>query len=135
MAFWGRAKGSFYPRWLKRQCARALIVLQLLNLAGCVPEQTKALADCQKEADRFFMGYRNDDAENPRSRFIIECMGSKGYDFTVESKDCDNRYPLTTQTACYSPHDWVDRIELELNRKLQFKTFPNVSSSKTAKHY
>jgi hypothetical protein len=94
-------------------------MLQLLNLAACVPEPTRALADCQKEADRFFMTYRNDDPENPRSRYIVECMASKGYDFTVEPKGCDNRYPLTTQPACYSRQGWLKWIEFSRTIMLQ----------------
>jgi hypothetical protein len=108
MAFWRRAKVSFCPRWLNRQLERGIIVSLLLNLAACLPDQTKSLAVCQKEADRFFMAFRNDDPANPRSRYIIECMAAKGYDFTVERDACDNRYPLTTQPACYSRQGWLN---------------------------
>jgi hypothetical protein len=31
------------------------------------------------------MTYRNDDPENPRSRYIIECMATKGDGFTVKT--------------------------------------------------
>jgi hypothetical protein len=115
------------PTWLrpleneqavKKHLRGGLFVLLLLDLTACLPDQTKSLADCQKEADRFFMAYRNDDPENPRSRYIIECMAAKGYDFRVEPEACDSRHPLTTQATCYSPHGWVNWIEFELRRKL-----------------
>jgi len=42
-------------------------------------------------------------------------MGAKGYDFAVAPKNCDNRYPLSTQAACYVPNDWqgwiVDQLQ------------------------
>lgn len=104
-------------RGTKRQLGRGVVLLLLLNLQSCLPDQTKSLTACQKEADQFFMAYRNDDPQNPRSRYIIECMATKGYDFTVEPDACDNRYPLTTQPTCYSPHGWLNWIQFELSAR------------------
>jgi hypothetical protein len=100
------------------QLALIPIVLLVLELAACLPEQKKSLAVCEKEADRFFMGYRDDDPENPRSRYIIECMANNGYDFAVEPAACDSRHSLTTQPACYSPRGWLDWVEYKLRGKL-----------------
>jgi hypothetical protein len=104
-------------RAVKEHFRRGVGLVLLLNLGACLPDQSESLANCQKDADRFFMAYRNDDPENPRSRYIIECMATKGYDFTVEPTDCDSRRPFTTQPACFSPRGWLNWIEFELRRK------------------
>jgi hypothetical protein len=114
----GESGKNLLHRELTEHFKRVAILLLLLNLQACLPDQTKSLASCQSEADRFFMAYRNDDPENPRSRFIIECMAAKGYDFAVEPTDCDSRRPFTTQPACRSPHGWFNWIEFELRREL-----------------
>ena len=92
---------------VSRQFRRGVVLVLLLNLNACLPDRTESLTSCQKEADRFFMTYRNDDPENPRSLYIIECMAARGYDFSVEPKACDSRHALTTQPTCYSPHGWL----------------------------
>jgi hypothetical protein len=89
---------------------RIVLLLVLIILAGCLPDRDKVLFDCQKEADRFFQGDQADDPENPRSRYIIECMAAKDYDFTIEPRDCNERYPFPTQPACYVSDSWLDWI-------------------------
>ena len=113
-----KPEGTRNRRRINEQFRGGVILALLLMLDGCVPDQTVSLAACQKEADRFFMGYRNDDPENPRGRYIIECMAAKGYDFTVKPEACDSRYPLTTQATCYSRRGWVNWIKFELRRHL-----------------
>jgi hypothetical protein len=49
-----------------------------------------------------------DDPDNPKSQFIIGCMATKGYDFSVVPSDCDSRYPFPTQAGCYVPNSWID---------------------------
>ena len=58
----------------------ALLTVAAINLLGCSQNKTVSLAECQTEADRFYQGYQTDDATNPRSQYITECMASKGYD-------------------------------------------------------
>jgi hypothetical protein len=93
----------------------AFALLLLTMLAGCLPDKSKDLALCRREADRFFQASIADDPSSPKSDFIIGCMAEKGYDFTVVPRDCDSRYPFPTQSACYSPNDWlewtVDRLK------------------------
>lgn len=94
----------------------AVVIIALIPiLTGCWPDREKTLSDCEKESDRFFTVFRADDPDNPRSQYIIGCMGAKGYDFAVAPKNCDNRYPLSTQAACYVPNDWqgwiVDQLQ------------------------
>jgi hypothetical protein len=79
----------------------------LISLAGCLPDRDRTLSDCRKEADRFYQVYRLDEPESPRTEYIIECMAAKGYNFTVEPKDCDNRYRFETQSACYVSDTWI----------------------------
>ena len=67
------------------------------------------MGNCQAEADRFYQGYQNDDVNNPRSRYIIECMASKGYEFDISPSGCDSRHSLPIQPACYVATDWVSR--------------------------
>jgi hypothetical protein len=101
---------------VKEQLRRGIFLLLLLSLQACLPDQAQSLAACQNEADRFFMAYRNDNPQNPRGRYIIDCMAAKGYDFTVEPDACDGRYPLTIQSACYSPHGWLNWIEFKFRK-------------------
>ena len=84
-------------------------VFMAFALAGCLPSPVKAndVAACQIEADRFFQGYNGVEVNNPRSRYIIECMAAKGYDFEIWSADCDARRSLATQPACYAPQSWI----------------------------
>jgi hypothetical protein len=83
-----------------------LVLVTAISLGGCLPEQAKNVTTCRTEADRFYQGYQSADVDNPRSRYIIACMASKGYDFDVSPADCDSRRPLPTQPACYKPNSW-----------------------------
>ena len=85
---------------------RAAIVLAALSLSGCLPDQPKDVEACMGEASRFYQLTRAVDANDPPSRYIIECMAAKGYDFTVSPADCDSHHPLATQPACYVPANW-----------------------------
>jgi hypothetical protein len=91
---------------------REAILLIAVWLGGCLPDQTKAndLTACRIEADRFYQGYSAADAGNPRSKYIVDCMATKGYDFDVSAADCDSRRALVTQSACYAAQGWLARI-------------------------
>jgi hypothetical protein len=89
---------------------QAVLWAALIGLGGCSPDRDKTLIDCQKDADRFFQGSQADDPENPRSQYIIGCMAANDYDFNVEPKHCDSRFPFSTQAACYTSKNWIDRI-------------------------
>src|SRR5260221_6291579 len=84
----------------------ALLTVSAINLLGCSQNKTASLAECQREADRFYQGYQTDDATNPRSQYIIECMASRGYDFDISSAECDSRRSLPTQSTCYASKNW-----------------------------
>ena len=84
------------------------VVLLLMILGGCLPDREKELAVCRTEADHFFEANIADDPDNPKSQFIIGCMATKGYDFSVVPSDCDSRYPFPTQAGCYVPNSWID---------------------------
>jgi hypothetical protein len=83
-----------------------------LFLGGCLPDQVKSadVTACRDEADRFYQAYNNADISNPRSKFIIACMASKGYNFEVSPADCDSRHALVTQSTCYVSKSWIARI-------------------------
>lgn len=100
---------------------RSVLLAVLISLGGCLPDRDKSLVGCQREADRFFQRLQVDDPENPRSRYIIECMATNGYDFTVEPKDCDGQHPFPSQSACYVPNSWLDWIADQSRRKLKSK--------------
>jgi hypothetical protein len=89
------------------QMRREVILLMVISLGGCLPDQAKDVAACQTEADRFYQGYNAVDVDNPRSHYIIACMAAKGYDFTILPADCDSRHPLPIQPACYAPNSWL----------------------------
>jgi hypothetical protein len=82
-------------------------VVVVAAVSGCLSDRAKDLAACQAEADRFYQGYRTMDVNNPRSRFIISCMADKGYAFNFTPKECDSRYPLPSQPACYAASGWL----------------------------
>ena len=84
----------------------AFLIVCAVNLSSCSQDKTIALAGCQTEADRFYQGYQTDDAANPRSKYIIECMASKGYGFDISSVECDSRRALPTQSTCYASTNW-----------------------------
>ena len=89
---------------------RAVLLLAVMALGGCLPDQPKEVAECQAEADHFYNGYRDVDVDNPRSQYIIGCMAAKGYDFTIVPADCSSQHPLPTQPACYTPNSWFGWI-------------------------
>jgi hypothetical protein len=90
----------------------SVLTVGTINLLGCSQEKTISLAECQREADRFYQGYQTDDPSNPRSKYIIECMTSKGYDFDISSNKCDSRRALPTQSTCYASENWgVRKLE------------------------
>ena len=82
----------------------------LIGLTGCSSGKAEYVTTCQKEADKFYQGYRDDDSTNPRGRYIIECMASNGYSFDITPASCDSRHPLVTQGACYVSATWLGRI-------------------------
>jgi hypothetical protein len=88
----------------------AVMVLIFIALAGCSSGKAQDLAACRAEADRFYQGYRDDDAANPRGRYIVECMASKGYEFNVSPADCDSGRALLAQQACYVSTSWIGRL-------------------------
>jgi hypothetical protein len=90
------------------ECGVALIVA--INLAGCSPNKATDMAACQNEADRFYQGRKAADMDDPRSRYIIECMATKGYDFDVYPATCTDRHPFPTQPACFVPSNWLARM-------------------------
>ena len=73
---------------------RALALLALISLGGCLPDNAKDVAACRAEADRFYQGYIAVDVDSPRSQYIIGCMAAKGYDFTVTPDDCNSQHPM-----------------------------------------
>jgi hypothetical protein len=89
---------------------RELVLLVPIVVGGCLPDQTKAVAACRVEADRFYQGYGAADVDNPRSRYVIACMAAKGYNFDVSPADCDSRHALATQSTCYASQNWMASI-------------------------
>jgi hypothetical protein len=96
---------------------RAIVLLIAITLGGCLQDQTKEIAACRLEADRFFQGYTTADVDNPRSQYIIACMAAKGYDFDISPADCDSRHPLPTQPTCYTPSSWLGWIISQLETR------------------
>ena len=86
---------------------RKTVLLLALALSGCFPDQSKDVADCEAQAQRFYPLFKAVESTAPASRYIIECMASKGYEFTVTPSDCDSQHPLPTQAACYAPENWA----------------------------
>jgi len=82
----------------------------LVALGNCSSGKAQGVASCQADADRFYQAYRDDDVANPRGRYIIECMASKGYEFDISSADCDSRRALLTQQTCYVSASWIGRL-------------------------
>jgi hypothetical protein len=94
-------------------------VLMTVALEGCVPDQTKDVSACQSEANRFFQTYKAVDPDDPSSRYIIACMATKGYDFTISPADCDSRHALPTQPTCYIPDRWLGWLIDKFHRVLK----------------
>jgi hypothetical protein len=100
----------------------AVLVLSLLlplSLAGCYPDQSDDVFACEAQASRFFSTYHAVDLNAPSSEYIIECMQTKGYDFTIAPADCDSHYPLPTQAACYTPQNWLAALYDRVRRPLK----------------
>jgi hypothetical protein len=62
---------------------RAVLLLVVITLGGCLPDQSNDVAACRIEADRFYQARNAADVDNPKSQYIIACMAAKGYDFTI----------------------------------------------------
>ena len=76
-------------------------------VTGCMPDKAQDVANCRIEADRFYQGYNAADVDNPRNRYIISCMATKGYNFDVSPAACDSRHSLPAQPTCYTPSNWL----------------------------
>ena len=86
------------------------IFLGAISVGGCIPDPAKEMAACQSEADRFYQTYHAINPDDPSSQYIIACMATKGYDFTISYADCDSRHPLPTQPTCYASNNWLGWI-------------------------
>jgi hypothetical protein len=97
-----------------RQSAALLL---MFALGGCLPDRAKDLAACETEANRFYQTYKATDPEKPSSRYLIGCMATKGYEFTIAPVACSSRRPLPTQATCYAATNWlvsiIDRFRSE----------------------
>jgi hypothetical protein len=93
-----------------KHIARAVALLAALNLGGCSPSKATDMAACQKEADRFYQGRQEADMDEPRNRYIIECMAAKGYDFDVYPAACTDHHPFPTQPACFVRSNWLAQM-------------------------
>lgn len=82
-------------------------VLLLVALGGCAPDQSKDMAACQSEVKRFYPVYVASNMNDPGVRYIMACMEFRGYDFSISAADCDSKYPLPTQPACYAPRGYM----------------------------
>ena len=89
---------------------RELVLFAALALGSCGSDPAKDLNVCQTQADRFYQGYSDSDADNPRGKYIIACMAAKNYEFNLSAADCDSRHPLTIQPACYAPTSWLTQL-------------------------
>jgi hypothetical protein len=98
---------------------RKAVLLLALALAGCLPDQTKDLADCEAQAVRFYPLFKAVEPNAPGSRYIIECMATKGYDFSVTPEDCNSQRQLPTQAACYTPANWAANVYDQLRRRFK----------------
>ena len=98
---------------------RKAILLLALALAGCLPDQGKDVAACEAESRRFFPTFRTADPDDPASRYIVECMAAKGYEFDVDQADCNSAHVLSTQGACYVPQNWLAQVYDQARRRLK----------------
>jgi hypothetical protein len=90
-----------------------------LSLAGCGPDKAKDVFACEGQASRFFQTYHAVDLNAPSSQYIMECMATKGYDFSIQPADCDSHRPLPTQAACYTPQNWLAAMYDRMRRPLK----------------
>jgi hypothetical protein len=79
------------------------VVLLSIALGGCMPDQSKDMATCQHEVKRFYAVYSASNMNDPGVRYIMACVESKGYEFSIDASNCSSKYPLATQPACYTP--------------------------------
>jgi len=86
-----------------------VVLFLAIGLVGCSPNNATDMAACQKEADRFYQGRQEVDMDEPRNRYIIECMATKGYDFDVYPAACNDHDPFPTQPACFVRSNWLAR--------------------------
>jgi hypothetical protein len=86
---------------------RAIILLAALTLSGCLPDRTAAMAECQKEASRFYQTYRATDPDSLGGHFLVGCMATKGYDYSIVATACSNRHPFPNQAGCYVSRTWL----------------------------
>ena len=98
---------------------RAVVLLGVITLGGCLPDRGKDVDACQTEAMRFYQVPPGVDPTDPGSRYIIGCMAAKGYDFTVLPEDCNSHQPLSTQPACYTQNSWLAGIIDQFRRPPQ----------------
>ena len=111
------------PRLLRRTLLLGAVLIGVVVLGACVlhlatealtRDQAQDMDTCRKEAEHFYHLDKTVDPNDPSSQYIIACMAAKGYDFTSAPADCDTRYPVSTQPACYSPNGWlgwtIDRV-------------------------
>src|SRR5262249_54146915 len=96
-------------RSLNVECRNARLEKRTGNIESCVfsgaddcivrvfRDDSEGLGLCQIEADRLFQGYQTNDPNNPKSRFIIYCMITKGYVFDISPAESDSRHPLPSQ--------------------------------------
>ena len=98
---------------------RKAVLLLALTLGGCFPDQGSDVAACEVEARRFFATFRTADPNDPVSRYIVECMAVKGYDFSIGEADCSSQHPLPTQGACYVPQNWLANLYDQARRRLK----------------
>ena len=88
----------------------ALIVVSVAGLIfaapSWLPNAAVDLAACQLQAQRFYQTFRANDLNDPSSPYIVGCMESQGYEFSMLLENCDGRHPLANQAACYTPTSW-----------------------------
>jgi hypothetical protein len=104
---------------MRRIAISVFALLLPLSLAGCYPDQNGDMYACEALASRFFQTYHAVDLNAPSSQYIIECMQTKGYDFSIAPADCESRHALPTQAACYTPQNWLAAIYDRFRRPLK----------------
>ena len=101
---WRKMLGSLFSmRWKLLAVAMWPAVL----LAGCQAEKSSDLLACRAEAERFYPSHLAGDPAEPAGQFVVACMASKRYSFSIQATDCDGRYPMTLQSTCYSSDTWA----------------------------
>lgn len=92
----------------RKAVSLAAVFLVTLSLGGCQPDRAKELAACRKQSLRFYANHYALNPDGPAGQYIIGCMVTKGYDFTITPEDCRGGRPLPTQATCYVPSGWLD---------------------------